>query len=278
MGFKEFKLYGKHVFVRASMPPNMRMTSEMDSDACFYYVLKGEGTMFSKAGRMEAKSGDSFVVECGTYVNELKAEEDHCYEAIGIHFHSDVIKKIYEKDVPDFLHVLDEVEPIHVERVPASELIENFIKSIEFYFENEELVTEELLSLKIKELLILLARTDQLDGVKRYLSGLFNPSEFEFKEVIENNCYNDVSVEELAQLNYMSLSTFKRKFKEVYNDNPATYLRTRKLNKSKQLLSNQSLRINEVAYDSGFNSTSHFSKIFLKHFGVSPSDYRAQLS
>jgi len=274
MNFKQFDLYGKQLFIKGSLPTPFKMVAEMESDACFYYVMKGETTVYSRTGKFDRKEGEGLLMECGSYVNVFHDNEEGCYEAIGVHFYSDVIKKIYESEVPGFLNKLDEVEPVHMENVSAGKLMANYIKSLEFYFDNEELVSEELLALKMKELLLLLAKTDQLDGIKSFLSGLFKPSQLDIKAVVENNCYNDLSIEELATLCNMSLSSFKRKFTEIYSESPATYIRKRKLTKSKDLLTNTDLRIEEVAYDCGFNSISHFSKLFKKEYNLAPTEYR----
>ena len=84
-----------------------------------------------------------------------------------------------------------------------------------------------------------------------------------------------MSIEELATLANLSLSSFKRSFQKHYATSPAKYIRQRKLEKAAKLLKSTSLRISQIGYDCGFVDLAHFSKTFQKAYGVSPSDYRA---
>jgi AraC-like DNA-binding protein len=45
----------------------------------------------------------------------------------------------------------------------------------------------------------------------------------------------------------------------------------------KELLLNPNLRISEIAFQTGFQSLTHFNRTFLKLIGRSPSEYRARL-
>ena len=135
-------------------------------------------------------------------------------------------------------------------------------------------MSDELLKLKIKELLLLLSKTDNVGIIKTLLAGMFDPLEINFKEVIEANIYNNLSVQDLAELTNLSLSSFKREFEKHFSSSPAKYIKRRKLEKATKLLKNTELRITDVAFDSGFNDLAHFSKSFQSEYGLAPSDYR----
>ena len=149
-----------------------------------------------------------------------------------------------------------------------------YIDSILFYFENPTLATEELLVLKIKELFMLLMHTKNAPDVKRVLSKLFSPQSYSIREVVEAHLYDDINVAELAQLSNHSLSSFKRKFKEIYNESTAVYLKKKKLEKAAELLLGSAENISKICYDSGFNDLAHFSRSFKSEFGITPSAYR----
>lgn len=50
-------------------------------------------------------------------------------------------------------------------------------------------------------------------------------------------------------------------------------IRNTRLKKASQLLKSGELKINEVAYETGFNDPNYFTKSFTKLFGMTPSDY-----
>jgi AraC-like DNA-binding protein len=50
-----------------------------------------------------------------------------------------------------------------------------------------------------------------------------------------------------------------------------------RIEKAKNLLLNPNLRISEIAYEIGFQSLTHFNRVFKKIIGQSPTEYRSQL-
>lgn len=70
---------------------------------------------------------------------------------------------------------------------------------------------------------------------------------------------------------------FCKMFKRVTGINFTDYLSRVRIEKSKNLLLNPNLRVSEIAFDVGFQSLTHFNRVFKKILGQSPSEYRAQL-
>ena len=55
------------------------------------------------------------------------------------------------------------------------------------------------------------------------------------------------------------------------------YLSRVRIEKAKNLLLNPNLRVSEIAFEVGFQSLTHFNRVFKKILGQSPTDYRSQL-
>ena len=91
---------------------------------------------------------------------------------------------------------------------------------------------------------------------------------------ITQNINRNISLTELAALNYMSPNTLLRKFRMAFGKSPMSYIREQRLRLSMELLQNSSLRIEEIATQCGFNSSSHFISMFHKKYGCTPSDFR----
>ncbi|MFZ6013484.1 MAG: helix-turn-helix domain-containing protein, partial [Bacteroidota bacterium] len=153
-------------------------------------------------------------------------------------------------------------------------LINKFIQEFLVYFENPHLVTSDLLELKLKEIILLLYNSQNNNTIKLILCNLFSPLQYSIQQIVETHLYRNITVDELAILCNMSTSTFKREFKKTFNDNPANYIRTKKMMKAEDLIKQTSLRINEIAEECGFEDVSHFSNTFFKFFGKYPSAYR----
>ncbi len=271
-----FQLLGHPTFEKVVGRPPLRMPVRMPNEACFYYILDGQSRTYGPDGRIEQPIGEGLVLQCGHYVTEFlrTSTGGNRFEAIAIHLHVDVLKLIYDKDFPGFLDEVDRVRPLGYERHKSTELLTTYIESLRFYFENPELVSDELQKLKIKELLLLLARTEEAGAVRELISSLFCSVAPNFKSIIEANLYEPSGLADLAGLNGMSLSTFKREFNRRYQQSPGRYIRGRRLEKAAQLLRKTDLRVSDVAFDCGFQDLAHFSRLFSKEYGLSPTKFR----
>jgi AraC-like DNA-binding protein len=107
-----------------------------------------------------------------------------------------------------------------------------------------------------------------------FLDSLFKPNFMKFEEVIQQNIYKKITVIEFASLCNMSLSSFKRKFTEVYTVSPIKYLLKMKLRKASELLKDKDYKISHIAYDVGFQSLTTFNRSFKAYYGKSPSEFR----
>lgn len=274
--YQQLDLLGKKTFEKTSLKAPFRILAEMPNEACFYYVIRGNSVTYTPTGVVRATADEGVVLKCGNYFNEYVLHDggsEDC-QAVAVHFYPEMLKDIYGQELPNLLQELDSAEPLQQLKVKASSSLKNYVDSLLFYFDHPELVSEAILKLKLKELILLLAKTDDGAVIKRLLSSLFTPQEIDFKAVIEAHVFHNISVEELAQLTHLSLSSFKREFAKHYDCPPARYLKQRKLEKAANLLQQTDLRVTDVAFDCGFADVAHFSKSFLKAFGSSPSDYR----
>ncbi len=83
----------------------------------------------------------------------------------------------------------------------------------------------------------------------------------------------NLSVKSFHEEMAMSRSNLQLKIKALTGLSPNEYIRTIRLNRAAQLLLNSGLTIVEIAYETGFNSPSYFSKSFKAQFNMSPNAY-----
>jgi AraC-like DNA-binding protein len=89
-------------------------------------------------------------------------------------------------------------------------------------------------------------------------------------EYIHRNMDKPVSVEELADMVYMSQTTFYENFRAVMHMSPLRYAKSVKLCKAQALIQ-EGKKANEAGYLVGYNSPSQFSREYKRHFGFAPS-------
>jgi len=82
------------------------------------------------------------------------------------------------------------------------------------------------------------------------------------------------SVEQLADMCYMSQSHLHRLFKQELNESPIEYRNRLRVKKACALLGDRECSINEIASMLGFESIYYFSRAFKNYMGVSPTEYR----
>ncbi|MCE7991180.1 MAG: helix-turn-helix transcriptional regulator [Roseivirga sp.] len=273
--YKTIELFGKLLFEKVILSPPFKKPNPMTDEACFLYIIEGQYHSISEKDLLRVNTRESVLMKCGNYLSQMHASgHGDRYEAVAVHFFPDILKRVYENQLPGFLKVeYKDAPPLTQSKIEADILIHKYIDSILFYFENQSLVNEDILILKLKEIILLLNQTVNAPAIRAILSNLFNPGTFSFRQVIEAHLYSSIGTEELAALTNMSLSTFKREFKKIYNMSPASYLKSKKLEKAASLLTLPEVRIGDIAYDCGFTDMANFSRAFKQKYGVPPSQY-----
>jgi AraC-like DNA-binding protein/ligand-binding sensor protein len=98
------------------------------------------------------------------------------------------------------------------------------------------------------------------------------------KEYINQHQTEDISLGQVAKAVNTSTFYFCKMFKKVTGINFTDYVSRVRIENSKNLLLNPNLRISEIAYEVGFQSLTHFNRVFKKIVGQSPTEYRGQLA
>ncbi|MGE4444928.1 MAG: AraC family transcriptional regulator [Candidatus Altimarinota bacterium] len=115
-----------------------------------------------------------------------------------------------------------------------------------------------------------------------FLHNLINKSSNEAKisrslKLIHSNLEKSYTVDELARKENMSVASFHNHFKKITAHSPHQYIKKIRLNKAKNLISQNNLNINEVAIKVGYENASQFSKEFKKYFGYPPKETKTSL-
>ncbi|WDO11906.1 AraC family transcriptional regulator [Flavobacterium sp. WW92] len=274
--YKKHDLYGKTLLQKIALTPPFQFDFPVTEQACFLYVLKGDVEYQIDDERLNIPTNYSLLLNCIQSGKQLHHShpKSNC-EIVIVTFYPEILKKIYDRELPVVLQApKNAISNQSSEKINNDFLIQKYIEGLLFYFENPSLINEDILILKVKEIILLLSQTQNAEAIQLILSQLFSPTTYTFKQIIEAHLFSQLTIEELAQQNNLSVSSFKREFAKIYNDTPANYIKAKKLEKAAELLLLSDQRITEIAFDCGFNDLANFTKSFTSKYKVSPTAYR----
>jgi AraC family transcriptional regulator, exoenzyme S synthesis regulatory protein ExsA len=242
----------------------------------FIYVLSGRKVWKTLRSKYEVFSGQAIFIKKGANIVQQFFDKDFCSLIIFVpdHFISDVINHcdIPLSDLKKKSRPSDSVIPIHPDQV-----LTTYFQSVFAYFGNKEKPPTSLLELKFKELILNIVSSRGNELLSAYLLSLCEESKTCMREIMERNCIYNMKLEEFAQLNGRSLTSFKRDFITTFNTTPGKWLAHKKLEYARHLLETTDKNINELTFESGFENASHFIRIFKQAFQLTPLQYKKSI-
>ena len=117
--------------------------------------------------------------------------------------------------------------------------------------------------------------------IKKYISYVFDFTDvkhadviFKVGEYVKSNYASKITLDDISNYVYLSKSYLSKIFKEEMNSSLTAFINNIRIEKSKAMLTDNSLTLVEVASLAGFEDQSYFNKVFKKTVGISPGKYR----
>ena len=276
---KTIQLYGLPVFSWVTLTTPDEADVPLPAEACVAYLAEGDGQSIFMQESLYAHPGNVIISNCGRTVSNIIAhQEAGKVSTIIAHFHREQLQRIYQDAKPKLWKEIEKPVTQNVVQVEASNLVVKFFEGIGHFFDNQNAISEEILSLKIQELILLLLQSESSQNIRYIINSLFSDRVFTFTEMIDAYLLMPLSLQNYAQLTNKSLSSFKREFRRVYGTSPGVYMMSKRLERVAQLLATSETSITNIGYDCGFTSLEHLSRSFKSKYGVPPSRYRMNLS
>ncbi|MNV17243.1 HTH-type transcriptional activator RhaS [compost metagenome] len=165
---------------------------------------------------------------------------------------------------------LPELKPVIGLRDPV---IEASLKQVAAELGNPDPISTMMVESQVMQIFIHLVRL-QLIGFETKKGGL---SGFDLRRIvgiIEGRLADPPSLDELAGEVGLSRRQFFRAFKQSTGKTPHAYLLDHRLERAADFLRTTSRSATDIALDSGFANSSHFTATFKNAFGLSPLDFR----
>lgn len=238
------------------------------------YVITGRKGYHTPNRSVVYMSGEAvFVKKGGIIVEKFFDEEPLC---IMTFFIPDSYIRLFMRDHTSLMQPVSNA-PITIDpliSLHVNKLMNGYFDSMVPYFSADVKPSEDLLELKFRELLLNILTDSENEELKAYLQKLTLSRSDDLQQVMEANCLYNFTLEDYAKLCNLSVSSFKRHFFDAYNVPPGQWLQQKKIEHAHKLLISSGKSMTEIAFESGFEDSSHFSHVFKKHYGTSPTKYR----
>lgn len=143
-------------------------------------------------------------------------------------------------------------------------LMDNLIMS----YKSECLYKNTIIRNTVSELLLEVIHCEQKESLGEKLS--VQPA----LDHISKHIYDDISVQELAEVCLLSVSRFKMNFRKQIGLPPHEYILRHKIELAKKLLAVTDTSIKNIAHELAFSSSQYFSTVFKRFTLISPKEFR----
>ncbi len=231
-------------------------------------VYSGTKILHTVDGDIEVQAGEALFLTKGEYVmSEVVGESQ--YKCLLIFFDHHLMRKLIS-ELPFKLNTNKNIDTKNIFKFPIDSFLQNTADTLKLYLEDKPRFTEELISLKLKELILLILGTDSKENFISFCQNLiFDKSDL--KSFMEANFEKDLTLEEFAKLSGRSLSGFKSEFKSIFEETPMQWILKKRVEKGKFLIQQLGYDVGTAALNVGFKTHAHFSRVYKTHFNSTPS-------
>jgi len=237
------------------------------------YVLSGQKKWITPSNEYLVKENQSIFVRKGAFKNQQYFEEGFC--VLMFFMRDDFIKKSVEEDIARETPFLKKIDhPDFIYRIDISESLVTLYHSFFSYLKQDKKPSQRIVELKFREMMLNICSEPNNAIVKDVLYTISKSVDNTIEQIMEEQYIYNLKVDEFARLCGRSVSTFKREFKKLYQTTPGKWLLRKRLELAKNLMLTTDFTVQQICYDCGFESDSHFVRSFKEQFGIPPKQWR----
>lgn len=231
----------------------------------FLFLAKGVIEGYDGHKKYMLRAGQYCLVRKNHLARYSKQKDKGGFEKVIVVFDQPFLKDFIKK----YKYILQKSNPgTAFILLKKDNLIPHFIQSLMLYYNGKGRIDDALSNIKREELLILLLQKNpELAGI---LFDFREPEKIDLEAFMNKNYKFNVSIQRFAYLTGRSISAFKRDFASVFRDTPSRWLIQRRLREAHFLLE-KGKRPSDIYLDLGFEDLSHFTLVFRKKYGMTPT-------
>jgi AraC family transcriptional regulator, exoenzyme S synthesis regulatory protein ExsA len=268
-----FLVGGNETYAKLKVEAKAGKRTVLMTEHTLIFVIKGLKLLHFSGETIEVSPNSVFLLKKGIYVMAEYVEEGLSFEAL--------ILFLPQRMLRSFLSTVQPAQ--HADKITkncliirASTHLQHFQTQLRHYFDHNIFDYSSLMPLKQQEALILLQATIYRDEINAFLRSAIRDGLEDLDFIVRTYLLQPITLAEMARLSNRSLATFKRDFQKLYSSAPRTWINRQRLEHARLLLENTDKPVTAVSQESGFNSTSHFIRLFKVAFHLTPGSVRAK--
>lgn len=229
----------------------------------------------------EFKPSESLVLPSDKqiFIDFPEAEENNPTTCITIEMPDSKVNQVVAK--------MNEVMPRHNDlgeweydtensvHFPNNRAVDMLIEKLFHIFTRGKEQRDLLIDMNISELIVYMLQSESRKLlIKNYKAHTTSNRLSKAIEYIQDNLTEELSIEKIADVAYMSKSSFYRYFKNEFGITPVEYVNEKRIELACRLLQKKEATVTEICYKIGFSSLSHFIKLFKSQTGITPKQYQ----
>ena len=252
----------------------------------FFVVLKGEGVAKIKNRTFNIKAGDIYLINSG---------EVHAYARNPV---SNIVLDRNKDSAPLFLfaqisnHCLREYFPQvrttvfnscnlrdYLSNDEANKVIKMLVESAKLYFEEEKYYPLRILS-NIASILTICYERVPYEIISEAQKNNLKQKNLRIERIIsyiDANFETQIRLQDLAEQENLSPTHFSHLFTSLFGVTFQDYVNIKRMEQCIRLMPNKEKTLLEISYESGFSDPKYMNRMFIKHYGYTPKEYRRRI-
>jgi AraC-like DNA-binding protein len=239
------------------------------------FLLEGEKTVHYAGTQVTVKPHQFVMLAAGNcLMSEKTIGKNADYHSILILFDSHLLTDFFSRHTS-----LIGKKPKHSGSQPfllfeKDEFLMNFTHSLNCMLVGDKPIHPELQKIKLEELFIYLSlqypkQVQQIRDMNYEAN-----DDLLVRQAVTSHINSNITVEELAFLCNMSLSTFKRRFARIYGNTPNKWLLEKRMELAAKMLLQNDCKASEIYHELGYENLSSFIQSFRQIYGLTPKQYQ----
>jgi len=237
----------------------------------FSFLMEGKKEVFYDETSISIQNTHFLLLKNGRCLMTEKLPNNKSnYRSILFFFSNEVLLDFIQK------HKIDPTNKTKQKSIHSfnyDTFLKTFVNGLVTITTLDTTIQKKLLKIKFEELMLYLSETNEVDFIHSLTSNINNQLQH-FIKIIETNALNKLTIKELSFLCNMSVSSFKRNFKNHFYTSPSKWLLNKRLEHAAFLLKNKNKRPSDIFEEIGYENLSNFIQAFKNKFGITPKQHQ----